>query len=155
MRYFKKVDPRIKVGLENGAYVQFEAVTWETGVYPPEGKGISEWLGDQLAQCIDRGVGGITEIQQAEYLQLLELKKNPSLQSRPTREVWEMPHRIEGDTLRPAVPDQTSQPSTPKASVVGANGHSQPLPGNIPFEPPPVPDAPPRPTASKGTPPPP
>lgn len=145
MRYFKKMDPRVKVMLSTGDQVQFEAVTWDTGVYPHEGKGISDWMGNELATAIAQGRGGMEEINRDEYVELLEKKKtNPSGLERPQREEWKMPHRIEGAITTSAVRTQTDPPNTPPPVAVVVNS-----PPGAPVPPPPVAT---RPTATKGMP---
>lgn len=141
MRYFKKLDPRVKVMLSTGDQVQFEAVTWDVGVYPPEGRGISDWMGNELGTAIVQGRGGMEEITRDEYVALLDKKKtNPSGLDRPQREEWKMQHRIEGAITTSVVRTPTDQPSTPPPVAVVASNPGAPV----------APAATARPTASKG-----
>jgi len=78
MWFFKKSSPKTKVLLSNGAWLEFENVDHEWGIYPPEGKGISEWMATELRSCISAGRGGLVEIGQAEYLSLIQKKKSAS-----------------------------------------------------------------------------
>lgn len=65
---FKKYDPRQKVYLPNGTWLQFEDLGNGFGVLVTE----DSYIIDQLRQCIDKGRGGVEEITKAE---LEEVKK--------------------------------------------------------------------------------
>lgn len=134
MWYFKKEQPKQSVYLSNGAPLKFEPIDQVWGIYPPEGKGISEWMRDELRAAIARRVGAITEISAKEYTSLIDLKKK-----QPSQKVWReeigkgqmMPtdgshnsqprdpvFRVEGvaEALRNPPPETKSLPTVPKAS---------------------------------------
>ena len=85
MRYFKKIDPRIKVMLSGGHWCQFDDCGNNTGIHPREGQGYNEWTANELALCIQKQIGGITEITKEEYDALIEAKKKASSQPSPPR----------------------------------------------------------------------
>lgn len=156
MPYFKKYDPRIKVVISTGESVPFEAVTWEIGVYPPAGKGISEWLAGELRRCIANGVGGMEEITAQEYDDLIKKKQtDPDGLARPSREELQAGFKV----VKRQLPPGTVLPpgAAPRVGVDMHNGVATiEVPTASPAAPvaPPAPGTPvvpdiPRPTASK------
>lgn len=73
VRYFKKFDPRQKVMLSDGSWFAFptEMDGRKWGVLETKNDGLI----DELRKAIAKEVGGITEIDEAEYL---DLKKKAS-----------------------------------------------------------------------------
>lgn len=160
--YFKKSAPAVKVILSTGESLQFEAVSYEEGVYPrAEDQGISERLINELRNCIARGVGGITEISRDEFLELLKKKQtDPDGLQRPWREEFKPRLSLEQRTQSVSTP--TTAPQGPVVRV-GTDMHggvsvapdkierapTVPQPDSVPT--PNVPGVPslPKPTASK------
>lgn len=131
MPFFKKVDPKQKVLISTGQYVQFEAVEHRLGIYPPEGKGMSEALANEFRLCIRQERGGITEITQQEYSSLLEQKKKNG----PLRPLWR---------------EELSSQTFPKLAAVPSQKRSSPPVAGVKPAPPPVGiESSERPTASK------
>lgn len=146
--WFKKIDARIKVQISTGDAVQFEAVSWDIGVYPPEGKGISEWLANELRICIARGVGGITEISREEYLALQEKKKtDPDGLQRPWREEFKI--KSQPSQSSPTASTQERVAAHVEVNMSGLKRVEQ-APAAVAGDVPQVPSIP-RPTASKRT----
>lgn len=149
MAYFRNHDPRVKVFISTGEWVQFEAATWDIGIYPPEGKGISEWLAGELRQCIARGVGGVTEITVQEYEELIKKKQtDPDGLVRPSREELEANFKLNKRVL----PSIGPRDAVPRVAVDMHNGAVVvEVPVAAPPGTAPTPVAPqiPRPTASK------
>lgn len=158
MKYFKKANPDQKVFVSTGEWVKFEPVSHDLGVYPPEGKGISEWLIGELRACIARSVGGMTEITLEEYNDLLAKKKaEPDGLLPPWREEFKLNLSLEKhqEAQRAAAlaKQQSTQPIAPPAPVAEVNMENQ---ARLPDQTvPAVPGQPavvaplPRPTASK------
>lgn len=151
MAYFRKEDPRVSLVLMDGSPILFEAVSWDIGVYPPEGRGISENLANQIRLCIANQRGAITEISQQEYQGLIDAKKNsPERMKRPEREELKKTHRPEGNIVQ-FNPHQTSPSNIPQNGVAAAPAvvKTAPVLATTPLSPG-VPSAPteiPRPTA--------
>lgn len=174
MKYYRKVDPNIRVVISTGESVKFEAVSWDTGVYPHEGKGISDWLINELQTAIAQGRGGMTEITFEEYSALLAKKKaEPDGLSRPWREEFKMDLSLEKHLAQQAEQKRQSTPAiVPPVPPVAAAGAEINMEGQARKAVPPAPpvvqgaggpatgatptNAPalPRPTASKPKPPP-
>src|SRR4026208_635381 len=117
MPFFKKADPKVKVIISNGTPIQFEAISNQVGIYPPEGKGMSETLANEFRLCIKGERGGIEEITQQEHANLIELKKK----SGPLKPLWreELSSRnfpsigIPAKGHRPAPPVATANKAAP------------------------------------------
>lgn len=135
MRYFKKLSPKIKVLLSNGQWLAFENVDNNWGIYPPEGKGISEMLGNEIRACIAAGRGGITEITPKEYQELVQKKNNGPLPKRWREEMAKPNMQDTATQSAPAVRPERREP------VVGVDILRNPAP--------PPKKVPERPSASK------
>lgn len=131
MKYFRKVDPRIKVVISTGEGVKFEAVSWDVGVYPPEGIGISEFLKNELLTAMAQGRGGMTEITFEEYTALLDKKKTePDGLLRPSREEFKLNLSLEkmaeaARTAEAARSQSTPTIAPPVQAAAEVNMHDQ------------------------------
>lgn len=90
MTYFKKVNPRMGLYLSDGNKLMFQAVDDQTGIYPPEGQGISEALSKEIEKAIAAQQGGVTKIDQTEYDALVQKKKL----SPPSRRTWRQEFQV-------------------------------------------------------------
>lgn len=145
MAYFKKLDARVRVQISTGDSVQFEAVSWNLAVYPHEGRGISDFLANELRICIARGVGGMTEISLEEYNSLQEKKKtDPDGMQRPWREEFKVKSPSQSSPTTSVQDRVAAHVEVNMAGIHRTTEAPAPAPGAIPQ----VPSIP-RPTASK------
>lgn len=71
MRLFKKLQPKVRITLANGAQLQFENIDNLVGIYGTDDPGMLS----EIDGMMRRGSGGIDEIGYEEYA-ALKLKKN-------------------------------------------------------------------------------
>lgn len=121
-RFYKKISPSVLLYLASGRPLQFDKVDTEWGVLQVGNEAIQA----ELAECIKREVGGVSEISEAEYKAELQKKT----------------------ILRPAWRDELS-----KQAIAASARQSRAVPVDAEgrFTPPPAPVAPPPPTPSMAT----
>lgn len=117
MKFFKKVNPRQALYMSDGAPLQFEDIDRDTGIYPPEGKGMSEAVQKQIEACIAGQRGGVSEIPETEYRELIQKKK-----STPSRKTWREEWSLGSlpDTVGLPNGNLSQDPRQPHAAVAAA-----------------------------------
>jgi hypothetical protein len=69
-RFFKKVSPQVRLQLSNGHNLQFDNCDGTWGILKVSNEGILS----ELATCIRLETGGVSEITEAEYDELMQKK---------------------------------------------------------------------------------
>lgn len=89
-RFYRKISPAVRLQLSNGMNLQFENADGHWGIL----KVGNETIQAELAACIKSEIGGVSEIGEAEYNEMLEKKTT----SRP---LWREEFGKNGTNLRP------------------------------------------------------
>lgn len=117
MKFFKKVSPAVQLQLSNGLALKFDNVDDEWGIL----KTANPTLLSELAACIKGEIGGVFEIDEAEYNSLTEKKTT----FRPT---WR--EEITKSGAAPKPPSQTSPRSDPQSVAVSLERGFEPPPAD-------------------------
>lgn len=113
-RFFKKYSPKTNLILSNGSLAKFSPVDQNFGVMETE----DQWLQGEFDKAIREQRGGVSEIKEEEYRDLLEKKNQRS-----------SPHWREEFGNRPTpVQARTLKPQEEPAPVVAVN---QPVPTSV------------------------
>lgn len=112
-RYFHKRDPKISITLPDGTpWKNWTLVDHENGIIAPQ----NDYLAAALVQCVREGVGGVTEISEAEFRDW-EKKKQSKLPPR-WRDEWVKQQVLPSTEQSNLVQNTTSDPSHQDAQVV-------------------------------------
>lgn len=124
-KFFKKSSPKNNLLLTNGSYAKFTTIDQQWGVMETE----DPFLLNQFEIAIREQRGGVFEIDEKEYRDLLEKKNRTS--SNSWREEWaNRPTQDQARTLRgqpePAPVVEASQPTPVPAGILNVTPATKP-----------------------------
>lgn len=119
-RYFKKLNPNVKVQISSGHLIEFSTVNHLVGYFGTDNEGLQK----EFEKCMSSNRGGITEITEAEYMNdYVEAKKKSPILRPLSREEFGAGHKYETGNN----PLTTLGPVAVAAAIVGKGNGALPI----------------------------